>query len=439
MSEISSIVRERTERTRWFLGERFGMFIHWGIYAVPARGEWVRSKEHITIEDYQEYYDTFDPTDYNPREWAKAAKAAGMRYAVMTAKHHDGFCLFDSQLTDYKATNTKAGRDLIREFLEAFRAEGLKVGLYYSLIDWHHDQYPAYGDSRHPMRENEAFKGQDRDIRKYASYLHAQIQELLTNYGNLDTLFFDFSYDNLGSEAWQSVKLVEMIRSLQPHILINNRLDFCGHLSFISDIQSRNPTSIAGDFASPEQIIPPEGIVDVDGNSVPWEANLTLNRHWGYDAFDKLYKSPRLVIRKLVECVSKNGNMLLNVGPDAKGRIPDESLAVLKSVGEWMQKNSQSLYGCGSSGLDKPDWGLYTRKGNKLYAHVFEENIGPYTLKGLKGKVKRARFLMDGAEVFLDPSWVNSDDLFMYFGKPIYWFFPLRDDVDTVIELEMEG
>jgi len=172
----------REERIKWFLHDRFGMFIHWGIYAIPARGEWVRSQEGISIEDYQPFFEEFDPIYYNPREWARAAKEAGMKYAVMTAKHHDGFCLFDSQLTDYKATNTPAGRDLIKEYVDAFRAEGLKVGFYYSIIDWHHPDYPAYGDRHHPMRDNEDWKDRekDKDFSRYIEYFHGQVKELVT-------------------------------------------------------------------------------------------------------------------------------------------------------------------------------------------------------------------------------------------------------------------
>jgi len=413
------------------------MFIHWGLYAIPARGEWVKSKEKMSDEEYQKYFDDFDPVDFDPRAWARAAKNAGMKYAVMTAKHHDGFCLFDSKLTDYKATNTKSGRDLVGEYLEAFRAEGLKVGLYYSLIDWHHEHYPTFGDKFHPMRENEAFKNNERDTGKYVEYLHGQVKELLTNYGKLDIMWFDFSYDNMAGETWKANDLAKMIRSIQPHLIIDNRLDHGGELSFGGSIQSKNPNLISGDFASPEQVIPPEGLVDEDGDSIPWEACVTLNRSWGFNAFDNLYKSPKLMIRKLVECVSKNGNMLVNVGPDAKGRIPKESLDILSEVGKWIKENRNSIYGCGSASFDKPEWGRYTQKGNKLYAHLFDENIGPYNLKGLNGKVKSARFLNNDTEVSLVPSWVDSKDVFLTFGKPFYQFFPLLNDIDTVVEIEL--
>ena len=167
MAHEHPLITARTQRTQWFLDDRFGMFIHWGLYAIPARGEWVRSLEKISNQAYQPYFEQFNPSEYQPREWAKLAKAAGMRYAVLTAKHHDGFCLFDSQLTDYKSTNTPAKRDLVREYVEAFRAEGLKVGLYYSLLDWHHPDYPAFDDEYHPMRGNEAYREQPRDFQHY--------------------------------------------------------------------------------------------------------------------------------------------------------------------------------------------------------------------------------------------------------------------------------
>ncbi len=355
------LITARRERTRWFLSDRFGMFIHWGLYAIPARGEWIKSIEQIDDETYQAYFDEFNPTNFQPKVWAKIAKNAGMKYAVLTAKHHDGFCLFDSQLTDYKSTNTQAGRDLVREYVEAFRAEGLKVGLYYSLIDWHHPGYPAYGDRIHPMRDNEAYKDQSHDFPGYLDYMHGQVTELLSNYGKIDIVWFDFSYDDLMGEAWRATELVKKMRTLQPDIIMDNRLGASGEGN--DRFTTKNPEIYAGDFACPEQIIPPAGLVDKDQQSVPWEACITLNKHWGYCAADRDYKSPQQVVRALVECVSKNGNMLLNVGPNAKGEIPLESEEILAEVGAWMQQNGESLYGCGLADLPKPEWGRYTQKG----------------------------------------------------------------------------
>jgi alpha-L-fucosidase len=437
MSE-NEIVKARTERTKWFLDARFGMFIHWGLYAIPARGEWVRSVEKISNEEYQTFFDEFDPVDFNAAEWARAARAAGMKYAVLTAKHHDGFCLFDSALTDYKATNTKAGRDLVREFLEAFRAEGLKVGLYYSLLDWHHEDYPAYGDSYHPMRENEAFKGREHHFERYVEYLHGQVRELCTNYGKIDIMWFDFSYGEYQGEKWKATELVNMVRSLQPGIILDNRLEASGEYS--GSIKTSNPSVYSGDFASPEQIIPSCGVTNDAGESIPWEACITMNNNWGYCSSDKLFKSSRQIVRKLVECVSKNGNLLLNVGPDARGVIPEESVEILRQIGKWMRKNGGSIYGCGTTQFPKPEWGYYTGNGRYLYAHVLEGSIGALALAGMNGKLRKARLLGDGSEIQLIKPWNANEfknDAFINFGPNGGCTYPLPDETDTVVEFEL--
>lgn len=437
--ETSPMIAERERRTAWFREARFGMFIHWGLYAIPARGEWVRNRERISKEEYRRYFDEFDPANYNPKEWAKAAKAAGMKYAVLTAKHHDGFCLFDSALTEYKSTRTRAGRDLVREFLDAFREEGLRVGLYYSLLDWYHDDYPHYGDRHHPMRDNEDYREKRHDFPRYVDYLHGQVRELLTKYGTIDIMWFDFSYGEMSGETWRATELMRTVRELAPDIIVDNRLDASGEEG--GSIKSENPPIYAGDFASPEQIIPPEGVLDHAGRPIPWEACITLNNNWGYAAADKTYKTPKTIIRKLVECVSKNGNMLLNVGPNAKGEIPRESLDILAEVGDWMRANGESIHGCRRAELPKPEWGRYTCKDGKLYAHVLEENIGPVNLKGLAGKVRRARLLADGSELRVARPWSAAqykEDAFVSFAEPSHYTYPLPDERDTVIELELE-
>ena len=430
------------ERIKWFLHDRFGMFIHWGLYAIPARGEWVRSVERITVEDYQPYFDEFDPVDYDPKEWARLAKEAGMKYAVLTSKHHDGFCLYDSKLTDYKSTNTPCKRDLVREFLEAFRAQGIKVGLYFSIIDWHHPDYPHYGDRQHPMRENEAYKGKQHNFDNYLEYMHGQIRELCTDYGKLDILWFDFSYGDLVGEKWRATELMAMVRSLQPDVLVDNRLEVSGE--GFGSLMTDNPTPYSGDFVSPEQIIPPKGIRKPDGTPIPWEACLTMNNNWGYAQFDKAFYKPETVVRKLVECVSKGGNMLLNVGPDAKGNIPQESVDVLKAVGRWMDKNSESIYGCGYADLPKPDYGRVTASadGKKIYVHVTEAPIGPVPVEGIdKDQIKRVRLLASGAELSTAGNWASSnypDYVFVVMddkGAPSY---TLPDPTDTVIKIELK-
>ena len=430
---------DRFPRSAWFRKDRFGMFIHWGLYAIPARGEWVRSPERLTVEQYQQYFDTFDPVDYDPKKWARAAKDAGMKYAVMTAKHHDGFCLFDSKLTGYKATNTPAGRDLIAQYVDAFRAEGLGVGLYYSLIDWRHPEYPHYGDRQHPMRDCEAFKGAKHEFNKYIDYMHGQVRELCTNYGKIDIMWFDFSYDDMSGEKWQAEKLIRMIRELQPDMLIDNRLEASG--DGFGSIIDDEPSPWSGDFASPEQIIPPEGITDKRGRPIPWEACVTMNTNWGYHSGDKHFKPAPVIIRKLVECVSKGGNMLMNVGPDARGNIPDESLGILADIGRWMRKNSASIYGCGNAGLPKPEWGRYTAAGNTVYAHVFEPPIGPLHLPGIaRERVKYIRLLSDKSEIKLSSDWMTNAYKGQTFANTHHLTHDcaLPDLTDTVIEITLD-
>jgi alpha-L-fucosidase len=433
-------IQERTERTRWFCEARFGMFIHWGLYSIPARGEWVRSVERIPHEDYLKYFGEFSAKEYNPGEWARLAKRAGMKYAVLTAKHHDGFCLWDTKLTDFKATNTPAGRDLVRGYLEAFRAEGIRVGLYFSIIDWRHPDFPHFGDRHHPMRDNPAYGNENRDFNRYLEFMHGQVRELLSDYGKLDIMWFDFSYNELRGSAWKAQELMDMARSLQPHLITDNRLEGSGEHS--GTILTANPSDFAGDFACPEQMIPPRGIVNEQGNAVPWEACITMNNHWGYCASDKHWKSAGMIIRMLVECVSKNGNLLLNVGPDAKGRIPPASAEILEQVGRWLADTGESIYCCGIADYEKPEWGRFTQKGKKLYAHVMEAQTGGICLPGLAGKIEKMRLLSDGSEVKTAGYWNLSEypnDAFFFTNPGSYDSYPLSDEADTVIEITLKG
>ena len=374
--------------TDWFVHDRFGLFIHWGIYALPARHEWVKNRELIPDSVYDRYFRHFDPGLYDPRAWAKAAKQAGMRYVVVTTKHHDGFCLFDSQLTDYKATNTPAGRDLIAPLVEAFRAEGLKIGFYHSLIDWHHPEFPV--DGLHPQREDLAFReaARGRDIRKYAEYLHGQVRELLTNYGKIDIMWLDFSYSGRdwgwsrgkGKDDWQSERLLAMVRALQPGIIVNNRAE------------------IGGDFQTPEQFQPREGVT-VAGQRVVWEACQTLNGSWGYDRDNLDWKPPAMLVRMLVDGVSKGGNLILNVGPTARGEFDPRALRTLAEIGEWMRLHGRAIFGAGPSEYAPPPDCRYTQRGDRLYLHLFAWPFRHVHLPGLADRVEYAQFLHDASEV----------------------------------------
>lgn len=419
-------------RTQWWREARFGMFIHFGAYAVAARGEWVKSNERLTTEQYQKYVDAFNPVDFDARKWAKIAKAAGMKYAVLTAKHHDGFCLFDSKLTDYKLSKQLGGRDLVREFLDAFRAEGLKVGLYYSIIDWHHPDYPNVGN--HPQRDDANFlKGKHQNWDNYLKYMHGQVEELVRDYGKLDILWFDYSFDDYTGEKWKANELVKMIRKYQPGVILDNRLQIHGG----STMQDRK-ISFTGDFETPEQGIPSEELKDVYGNPFPWETCLTLNGVWGYSELDHNWKSPQLIVNCLVDCVSKNGNLLLNVGPDARGNIPEKSVEILSEVGKWLDKNGESIYGCGPANLGKPDWGRYTQKGNQIFAHWLNPNLGDINARGIDAsKVKLVTMLPTGAELKTYTSWWGNMDKGNFFitasDRP-----EMPYKYDTVLKIEMK-
>ena len=430
--------REQYEaRVAWFRQARFGMFIHWGLYSIPGRGEWVRSDEEMPEEAYMPFFHQFSAPDFDPKAWAKAAKQAGMRYVVMTAKHHDGFCLFDSRYTDFKSTNTPFGRDAVAEFVEAVRSEGLQVGLYFSLIDWHHPDYPHYGDRYHPMGNHPAYSNEHRDFDRYLDYLHAQVREICTNYGKLDLLWFDFGYDHLRGEAWRGTALVDMVRTLQPGVLIDNRIEVSGE--GFGSLYRCAPTPYHGDFVTPEKMIPPNGICDVEGNPMVWEACVTMNNHWGYCGTDHYFKPASLLIKKIVECVSKGGNMILNVGPDGDGNIPQESLTILSEIGAWMAKNGESIYGCGPSEIVKPEYGRITQKGKTLYFHIFENTLGPLPLLGLhKDEIAGLQLLATGEHIPISTSWVHSDYPQIVFAdlgeNPV-----LPDGVDTILKIERKG
>jgi alpha-L-fucosidase len=383
---------QKQARMKWWTEARFGMFIHWGLYAQAARHEWVKNREHIKDEDYQKYFDVFNPDLYDPAAWARAAKNAGMKYFVITTKHHEGFCLWDSKYTDYKATKTPYGKDLIKPLVKAMRDEGLRVGFYYSLIDWHHPEYTV--DSNHPMFSNAEFreKAKNRDMKKYVEYLHNQVREILTEFAPVDCLFLDFSFpgkDGKGRDDWQSEKLLKMIRELQPNIIINDRLD-------LLDVPG------GWDFRTPEQFMPREW-VSMNGKKVPWETCQTFSGSWGYYRDEATWKSVRQLVVMLIETVSKGGNLLLNVGPTARGTFDERAIDRLSGIGEWAKLNGRSVYGCTEAPEEfkKPANCLltYNPQTKRLYVHVLEWPMGTLHLQGLAGKIKYAQLLNDASEI----------------------------------------
>ena len=422
-------VNDSSARTSWFTHDRFGLFVHWGLYSLAARHEWVKAIERISDADYNRYFNCFEPDLYDPELWAEAAAGAGIKYFVITAKHHEGFCLWDSKFTDYKAPAApNCRRDLLRPMADAFRKRGLKAGFYYSLIDWHHPHY--WVDNRnHPQRmlisadgagheaifdsSNDAAAraklvgsvdpniGRDQSI--YARYMRDQVRELLTEYGPLDLLWFDFSFPALdgfsrldfsrgkGREAWESAELLKIIRQLQPNILLDNRLDL-----------PDDPAS--WDFATPEQAQPRKW-VEVNGQRVVWEACQTLSGSWGYHRDESSFRSADELIQCLIDCVSKGGNLLLNVGPTGRGEFDFRALDRLKGIGQWMKYHSRSIYGCTEAPAEfkcPQDCRLtYNAEKKRLYLHLFSY---PYKHLHLDGsayvdRVEYSQFLHDASEI----------------------------------------
>jgi len=394
----SYVTRKTPGDTGWFLKDRFGMFIHWGLYSMPARHEWIKTREKIPEDHYDLYFKHFDPDLYDPKDWAKRAREAGMKYAVLTTKHHEGFCMFDSAYTDYKCTNTPAGRDLVREYVDAFRAEGIRIGFYYSLIDWHHPDFPI--DILHPRRDDpDAFEqSKDRDVHKYAQYMRDQVTELLTNYGKIDIMWFDFSYSwnngqgeqswmkGKGKDDWEAEKLIETARSLQPDIIIDNR------------------TELEQDLWTPEQYQPLEWLRHKEtGELVTWEACQTFSGSWGYHRDETTWKSPEMLIRMLVGTVALGGNLLMNVGPTARGYLDSRACDALAVYRDWMRVNGRSIYGCT---MAEPEFTApadcrltQSEDGKRLYVHLFAYPFAHLQLKGFAGKVEYAQFLHDASEL----------------------------------------
>lgn len=389
---------EKTARMKWWTDARFGMFIHWGLYSQGARHEWVKQREKMTDEEYQKYFEQFNPDLFNPAEWARMAKAAGMKYAVITTKHHEGFCLFDSKFTDYKATNTPIKKDLIKEWVNAFRAEGLKVGFYYSLLDWHHPDYTI--DRRHPQmpaaEEGYAEVNKNRDMNIYRKYIKDQVRELLTNYGKIDVIWLDYSISpphGKNRNDWDSENLLKMVRELQPGIIVNDRLD-------LEDVEG------GWDFKSPEQYKTDEW-VKVKGVKVPWETCQTFSGSWGYYRDEMTWKDNKQLLELLIETVSKGGNLLLNVGPTGRGAFDYRAQERLKNMGEWIKYNGRSIYECTQAPEEykAPANTLltYNPKTKRLYIHLIGWPMGQITLQGFAGKIKYAQFLHDASEIKMVP------------------------------------
>jgi alpha-L-fucosidase len=350
---------DREARMKWWHEARFGMFIHWGLYSVLGRHEWAMENEGIPVAEYEQLARRFTPKPNAARDWARLAKAAGQKYMVMTTKHHEGFCLFDSKLTDYCAPKQGPGRDLVREYVDAARAEGMRVGFYYSLMDWHHPD-GASGATDEGAR------------RRFVDYIHGQIRELLTNYGKIDILWYDVAWP-LDAAGWESEKMNAMVFQLQPQIIVNNR------------------NKLPGDFATPEQ--------KIEATKGAWESCMTMNGSWGYQKADDDWKSPRTIVRNLITCAHDTGNYLLNIGPKPDGSVPEESVKILTQVGNWMEANGKSVRDTDVCQPRRSAFASFSRKGNTLYMHVHYWPGSTVPLAGLMNRVQSARLVATGKPV----------------------------------------
>ncbi len=408
---------QRDARMKWWREARFGMFIHWGLYAVLAGeykgkriggiGEWIMHRAKIPISEYEKLVPRFNPVKFDAGQWAQIAKDAGMKYMVITSKHHDGFCMFHSKLTDYDIESTPFRRDVMKELAEACRGKGIQFGFYHSIMDWHHPD-------------------QTRDFPKYEEYLRAQVRELLTNYGRIGVMWFDGEW----IKPWNRDKgrqLQALCRSLQPHLVVNNR------------VGKRHRED--GDFGTPEQRIPATGIPGHD-----WETCMTMNGTWGWKHYDHNWKSTADLLRKLIDIASKGGNFLLNVGPTPEGEIPGPSVKRLREMGQWLQVNGEAIYGTRASPFKRLPWGRCTAKklagqnppagsqpagGSVLFLHVFAwPKDGKLVVPGIGNKVTKAYLLADKSALQAE-----SADGKLTIAVPA----EMPDPRATVIAVEIEG
>ena len=419
----------RDARMSWWREARFGLFIHWGLYSLPAgewkgstnHAEWIRTTAQIPLEEYDKFVGQFNPAKFDAAEWVRMAKDAGMKYIVITSKHHDGFCLFDSKHTDFDIMSTPFKRDILKELADACHEQGIKICWYHSIMDWHHPDYL-------PRREWEKDRSaQGADFDRYVEHMKNQLKELLSNYGEIGVLWFDGEWE----ATWNSKygrDLYNYVRSLQPTIIINNRVG-AGRSGMEGFTKGGE---FAGDFGTPEQEIPATGLPGVN-----WETCMTMNDHWGYNKHDNNWKSTEDLIRKLADIASKGGNFLLNVGPTSEGLFPQASVDRLREIGQWMKINGESIYGTTASPFESLEWGRCTQKpivgGTRLYLHVFNWPTNrTLVVPGILNEPMRAFLLSDPHEGSLD---VSRQEDALIIGVPAN----APDTHNSVIVLDVAG
>jgi alpha-L-fucosidase len=377
-------------RMEWWREARFGMFIHWGLYAVPAGeyqgktvkgiGEWIMSKANIPRDEYEKFAPQFNPTKYDADQWCQMAKQAGMKYIVITSKHHDGFSLFDTPGEYDIVDATPYAKDLLKPLQQACVRHGLKFCTYYSIMDWHHPaQLPAKMKKGRPVWN--PTKIVDEQKEDYTNYMKSHLKLLVEDYGT-HVLWFDGEWPKWWTDA-DGQKLYSWLLEMNPNLIVNNRIG--SGRKGMSGFSKEG--SFAGDFGTPEQEIPATG-VDSD-----WESCMTMNKTWGFKQADKNWKSTKTLVRNLIDVASKGGNYLLNIGPKADGTFPEASVKRLRGIGDWMAVNSEAIYGS-KAALFLPDWGRITCKDDALYLHVFDwPASGRLSIPALSNKFSGASLL----------------------------------------------
>lgn len=363
---------ERDARMQWWRDAKFGMFIHWGLYAVPAGeykgekikgiGEWIQATANIPRQEYEKFATQFNPTKFDADAWAELAHDAGMKYMVITSKHHDGFALFDSKVSDYDVVDaTPYGKDILAQLKKSCDAHNVVFNTYYSILDWHHPAQYVDPDAKNSRAGHGKDKIYPERKQEYVDYMKAQLAEIIDNY-DVGVLWFDGEWQDWWTKE-DGIELYNWLRTKKPSLIINNRVG-AGRSGMKGFDKEKGH---AGDFGTPEQNIPDTGIPGAD-----WESCMTMNDTWGYKYFDDNWKSTETLLHNLIDIASKGGNYLLNIGPKADGTIPDEIIVRLKEMGAWLAVNGDAIYGTTASPFDKPEWGRYTQKPGTLFAHIFD-------------------------------------------------------------------
>lgn len=420
---VETITTTTIDKMYWWREAKFGMFIHWGLYAVPAGeyneekcnrkiGEWIMDDLEIPIKEYEKFATQFNPVNYNAEEWVRIAKNAGMKYIVITSKHHDGFALWDSKISEYDIVDASPyGKDLLKPLAEACKKEGIKLCFYHSIMDWHHPDAQAIWEPDYQREKADTLETQinPRFPLYVENYLKPQLKELVNNYGDVGVLWFDGEWiPAYTSEHAKSI--YDFLRDLKSDLIVNNRIDK-GRVG-MSGLNKKG--EFLGDFGTPEQEIPETGIPGLD-----WEACMTMNDTWGYRKDDFNWKSDTVLIKQLVDIASKGGNLLLNIGPKADGTFPEASVERLESMASWMKVNNESIYGTTASPIEAPEWGRITKKGDDWYLFVFESieesislEVGDMPLQNVKSlSGQKLKYSIEDGTLTIDISELIKNEL----------------------------